>query len=87
MILNGKPWGVNTRQNCQKAVEVEFENEEIGFNNPQEAPINQELYEHFDKAVADQIVPVNVKVEYPENEFENVERLKNPVKEEAPEEV
>ncbi|ULU07961.1 hypothetical protein L3Y34_019191 [Caenorhabditis briggsae] len=67
----------------QEAVAVEFENEEIGFNNPQEALFNQELLEQIDETVADLIAPVNVKVEYPDPDIKNVERLENPVKEEV----
>ncbi|CAO4366699.1 unnamed protein product [Caenorhabditis nigoni] len=66
----------------QEQAELEFENDEIGFNYPQEALVNQGLYGQMDEPVAEQIVPVNVKVEYPEPEIENFERLETPVKQE-----
>ncbi|PIC13090.1 hypothetical protein B9Z55_028017 [Caenorhabditis nigoni] len=70
------------------AVEPEIENEGIGFENPQDVQLNEELNgQEVEGPIADQQVPVNIKRETPEIDVKNVERLRAPVKQEMWEEI
>ncbi|PIC47920.1 hypothetical protein B9Z55_007094 [Caenorhabditis nigoni] len=67
----------------QEAVHMGFENDEIEFENPRNAHLNEDLHGlQVERPVANQQVPSNVKEEIPEIDVKNVERLIAPVKQE-----
>ncbi|PIC47927.1 hypothetical protein B9Z55_007097 [Caenorhabditis nigoni] len=72
----------------QEAVQMDFATDDIEFDYPQDASHNEQLHvQQVEGPVANQQIPVNVKREIPEIDFENVGLLRVPVKEEMQEPI